>query len=153
MTETAFVPILVSTGVMIGAAIVGGRTARRLGLPAVLGELAAGVLLGATVLGLWLPEVHAWLFPAAGSGAVVRQTLARMGQLAFLFYAGMELDFMRRVCGKVAWREDYVPLVGNLLEAVKNTARTVAGKDTTLITSAHTQLEQAVFALRDRLYA
>lgn len=67
--------------------------------------------------------------------------------------AAMELDFMRRVCGKVAWREDYVPLIGNLLEAVKNTARTVAVKDTTLITSAHTQLEQAVFALRDRLYA
>lgn len=93
LTETAFVPILVSTGVMIGGAILGGRAARRLGLPAVLGELAAGVLLGLTALGYWWPQAHAWLFPATGTGAVVRQTLARMGLLAFLFYAGMELDF------------------------------------------------------------
>jgi Kef-type K+ transport system membrane component KefB len=92
MTETAFVPILVSTGVLVGAAILGGRLARRLHAPAVLGELIAGVLLGATVLGHGLPDVHAWLFPAAGSGAVVRQTLARMGLLVFLFYAGLELD-------------------------------------------------------------
>jgi K+:H+ antiporter len=93
MTETAFVPILVSTGVLIGAAILGGRLARRVHAPAVLGELLAGVLLGATVLGHWRPDVHAWLFPAIGSGAIVRQTLARMGLLVFLFYAGLELDF------------------------------------------------------------
>lgn len=66
--------------------------------------------------------------------------------------AAMELDVMRRVCGSVAWRDDFLPLIDKLLGTVKQTEITVTGKDTTLITSAHTQLEQAIFALRDKLY-
>ena len=67
--------------------------------------------------------------------------------------AARELTFMRKICRKIDWGEAYEPLVGNVLDAVKFTARTVRDEDTTLITSAHTRLEHAIFALRDQLYA
>lgn len=67
--------------------------------------------------------------------------------------AARELKLMRRICAKTSWTEPYQPLVESLLDAVKATSKTVRDKDTTLVTSAHTRLEQAVFALRDKLYA
>ncbi len=67
--------------------------------------------------------------------------------------AARELQLMRRICAKTSWADRYQPLVDDLTEAIKVTAKTVRDKDTTLITSSHTQLEHAVFALRDKLYA
>ena len=67
--------------------------------------------------------------------------------------AAIELDLMQRVCKRVGWPDDYLPLIEKLIEAIKNTAKTAHDKDTTLITSAHTRLEQAIFALRDKLYS
>ena len=66
--------------------------------------------------------------------------------------AAEELDLMRRICRKTQWTEQFQPLVENLLKVVKETNQTVQDKDTTLITAAQTRLQQAVFALRDRLY-
>jgi len=66
--------------------------------------------------------------------------------------AAEELDVMRRICRKTQWSEPLQPLVEDLLSAVKAADRTVKNKDTTLITAAQTQLQKAVFALRDKLY-
>ena len=72
--------------VMLAAAMAAGWVARRVRLPAVIGELFAGILLGPT----WLN-----LFPVAASG---REVVARIGLICFLFIAGLEvsLDHIRR---------------------------------------------------------
>jgi Kef-type K+ transport system membrane component KefB len=36
---------------------------RRIGQPAVIGELLAGILLGPTVLGHWMPDLFLMVFP------------------------------------------------------------------------------------------
>ncbi|MEV4312159.1 cation:proton antiporter [Actinocrispum sp. NPDC049592] len=62
--------------------------ARRLGQPPVVGEMIAGVLLGPSLLGLVLPGVQGWLFPAA-----VRPMLyvvSHIGLVAFMFGVGHE---------------------------------------------------------------
>ena len=47
-----------------------GRLAARFGLPAIVGELMAGVLLGPSLLGHAAPAIHDWLLPAdAGADA------------------------------------------------------------------------------------
>src|SRR3954451_14998682 len=66
--------------VMLGAAKVCGGLARRVGQPAVLGELVAGVLVGKSVLGLVDPEVEAV------------QLLAELGVVLLLFAIGLETD-------------------------------------------------------------
>ena len=55
--------LLLSLGVLLGTARLLGELARKLGQPTVLGEILAGVLLGATVLGQVSPATYNFLFP------------------------------------------------------------------------------------------
>ena len=55
--------LLLSLGILLGTARLLGEIARKLGQPTVLGEILAGVLLGATVLGQVAPEAYTFLFP------------------------------------------------------------------------------------------
>ena len=67
---------------LVGAKLL-GELAERVGQPAVLGELVAGVLLGAGVLGV---------VPTEGSAAEVVHVLAELGVLLLLFEIGLETD-------------------------------------------------------------
>ena len=55
-----------------------GRLMRRLGQPSVVGELAAGLLLGPSGFGSLFPGAYAWLFPAdpVQSGPIAAQPSA-----------------------------------------------------------------------------
>ena len=66
--------------------------------------------------------------------------------------AADELSFMKRICNKTDWADDCLPLVENLNAKIKYTEQTVKNKDTTLIGAAHTNMERAIFDLRDKLY-
>jgi Kef-type K+ transport system membrane component KefB len=66
--------------VMLGAAKIGGALAQRIGQPAVLGELVAGVLLGGSVVGLVDPTTE------------VLHLLAELGVVILLFEIGLETD-------------------------------------------------------------
>lgn len=85
------VNLLVALVVILAAAKLGGHAAERLGQPAVLGELLAGVLLGA----LPLAGVHAFDF--AREDRVV-EALAELGVVLLLFEVGLSTrlaDLMR----------------------------------------------------------
>ena len=47
-----------------------GEAARQIGFPPILGEIAAGVLLGQALLGALAPELQAAIFPSAGPLAI-----------------------------------------------------------------------------------
>ena len=71
------------------AARVLGSAARRIGQPAVLGELLAGVILGASVFGLIKPEdLH-------DSKAAVLHFLQEVGVVILLFEIGLETDLVQ----------------------------------------------------------
>src|SRR3954452_16388311 len=72
--------------VLLGAAKLLGALAERLGQPAVLGELTAGVLAGASVLGL----VN--LQDAADPRNEALHLLAELGVVLLLFEIGLETD-------------------------------------------------------------
>ena len=69
-----------------------------------------------------------------------------------LAVAEVELVLMKRICKKTDWAEDYLPMVKELEVIIKYAERTVKDKDTTLLGAAHTNLQRAIFDLRDRLY-
>ncbi|MCY2961293.1 MAG: cation:proton antiporter [Planctomycetota bacterium] len=87
--------LLVALGVLLVAARVLGELARKLNQPSVLGELAAGVLLGPALLGRVLPDAQAWLFPTEGPTKVVLEGIRLLAVTLFLLVAGLEVDFSR----------------------------------------------------------
>ncbi|HZF89580.1 cation:proton antiporter [Streptomyces sp.] len=73
-----------------------GAALRRLGQPAVVGEIVAGLMLGPSVLGFFLPDLQRTLFPASILPSL--DTLAQLGVVLFMFLVGLELplDLLRR---------------------------------------------------------
>ena len=67
-----------------------GALLKRLGQPAVIGEMAAGLMMGPLVLGSLLPQLQGALFPASSLGPL--GMLSQLGVLMFLLVAGAELD-------------------------------------------------------------
>jgi Kef-type K+ transport system membrane component KefB len=82
--ESSAIPSLfLILAAMLVAAKLLGELAERIGQPAVLGELIAGVLLGGSVLGL---------VPTDGAAAEVIHVLAELGVVLLLFEIGLETD-------------------------------------------------------------
>jgi len=76
-----------------------GEAMQRIGQPAVMGQLLAGLLLGPSVLGaLWPAAQHA-LFPADPAQKAMLDGVAQLGVLMLLLLTGMETDLklVRRV--------------------------------------------------------
>ena len=61
---------------------------RRMGQPAVIGEIAAGICLGPSLFGVIAPDAFAALFPANSIGALM--TLSQVGLILFMFLVGLE---------------------------------------------------------------
>jgi Kef-type K+ transport system membrane component KefB len=70
-----------------------GALAGRLRQPRVIGEIAAGLLLGPSLLGRVAPELMAWLFLPATLPAL--QAVSHLGLLFFMFLVGVHLDLGR----------------------------------------------------------
>lgn len=66
--------------------------------------------------------------------------------------ASREINTMRQIQENTNWSDEFLPLVDKFSNCLSVVEKTVAEKDTTLITAAQTNLEAAVFALRDQLY-
>jgi Na+:H+ antiporter len=90
--------------VMLGAAKIGGALAQRIGQPAVLGELVAGVLLGGSVVSLVDPTIE------------VLHLLAELGVVILLFEIGLETDLRQLM--QVGGAATLVAVVGVVLPFV-----------------------------------
>lgn len=82
--------MLLQITVVLIAARLTGRLFQHCGQPAVIGEIAAGLLLGPSALGLAWPELTAALFPVASLPPL--QWLSQLGVLLFMFTVGTDID-------------------------------------------------------------
>ncbi|MGB9369657.1 MAG: cation:proton antiporter [Xanthobacteraceae bacterium] len=69
-----------------------GEGMLRIGQPAVMGQLIAGLLLGPSVLGALWPEAQHFLFPKTPEQKAMLDGLAQFGILLLLLLAGMETE-------------------------------------------------------------
>ena len=76
--------------VIIAAAQLLGRAFTRLGQPAVVGEMTAGILLGPSLFGLLAPEAFRFVFPTDSLGTL--RLLSQIGVCLFMFAVGMKLN-------------------------------------------------------------
>lgn len=87
--------LLLQLIVILGTARVCGWVLRHLGQPSVVGEMAAGMVLGPVVMGALMPEVHGQLFAKATLGGL--SALSTVGLVLFMFVIGLELRAHRGV--------------------------------------------------------
>ncbi|MEZ6233755.1 MAG: cation:proton antiporter [Phycisphaerales bacterium] len=90
--------LLLALGCLLLVARAFGEIARRFGQPSIVGEIAAGVLLGPTILERVLPGVSHALFPETGRVHVALQALVSLSITMFMLVAGMEVDL------KMVWK-------------------------------------------------
>lgn len=84
--------LLVQLTTLLFTARLLGEIARKLGQPPVVGELTAGVLLGPSVLGAFLPEMQASLFPKSQHQSDLLAVVSWLGVLFLLIVTGLETD-------------------------------------------------------------
>jgi len=92
MTDHDVLVFLLALATMLGLSRLLGEIARAVGLPLVVGELAAGILLGPTVLGHLTPRGQAWLFPRSGPAQAMIGAYATVAVVLLLVVVGLEVD-------------------------------------------------------------
>ena len=100
--ERLLLPVLVQLVVIIAAARLFGALARRVGQPAVVGEIVAGLLLGPSLLGWLAPDLFNALFRPHLEGldqpladaviAKIFTVIAQIGLVFLLFLVGLEFE-------------------------------------------------------------
>ncbi|MFP5320307.1 MAG: cation:proton antiporter [Acidimicrobiia bacterium] len=96
-----------------------GALARKIGQPAVIGELAAGIVLGPSILGRIAPDVFEWLFPPDDVQTAMLFTVAWLGVVFLLVFTGYETDLalirrLGRAAGIVSTGSLVVPMAFGL---------------------------------------
>ncbi len=105
--EELMLPLLLQLALILTAARLFAWMFRRVGQPAVVGEIAAGLALGPSLLGWLAPGLFAAVFrpavgelPAEASDLLlskVLMVLAQLGLVLMLFLVGLEFDFRHLV--------------------------------------------------------
>ena len=91
--------LLLQIIVIIASARLFGYLFKKIGQPAVIGEIVAGIILGPSIIGLFFPQINEFLFPAAS--LITLNFLSQIGLILFMFIIGMELDL--KAIGKQAY--------------------------------------------------
>ncbi len=91
MNEHDVLGFLLALAVLLGAARLLGELARAVGLPLVVGEIAAGILVGETGLGRLSPRTYAFFF-AKGTPQAMIGAYTSLAVVLLLVVAGLEVD-------------------------------------------------------------
>ncbi|KNB52153.1 cation:proton antiporter [Streptomyces caatingaensis] len=88
----ALLVLLLQVGCLLLVALLLGRLARRFGMPPLVGELAAGVLLGPSLLSRVAPGAGGWLFPQRVEQMHLLDALGQLGVILLVGFTGMHVD-------------------------------------------------------------
>jgi Kef-type K+ transport system membrane component KefB len=89
--------LLLQVIVIVVAARAVGSLFLKMGQPAVIGEMVAGIILGPSLLGMLSPGAQAFLFPASSLDSL--KLLSQLGVILFMFVVGIDLN-VRHLCQK-----------------------------------------------------
>ncbi|MDP9020164.1 MAG: cation:proton antiporter, partial [Actinomycetota bacterium] len=88
----ALLLVILQFGLLLLTARALGEVAVRFGLPSVVGELTAGLVLGPSLLGAVAPGVFEWLFPQEPEQFHLLEVISWLGVIMLLILTGLETD-------------------------------------------------------------
>lgn len=91
-SEHLVVTFIAQVALMLLVGRLMGELAHRVGQPAVVGQLLAGIVLGPSVLGAFWPAAHQLVFPDVPEQKRMLDAMSQFGVLMLLLMAGMETD-------------------------------------------------------------
>lgn len=91
MTDSELERFFLSLALLLVGALGGGYVFERLKLPRVIGEIAGGIVLGPSVLGVLSPEAHEWLFAGFPAQEALLSGFYWLGLILLMFTAGFSL--------------------------------------------------------------
>ena len=98
ISADALLTLLCQIGFLMALAFVLGRLAARLGMPALVGELCAGVIAGPSLLAHLSPDATAWLLRPDATQMHLIDAVGQVGVLLLVGLTGahLDLDLVRR---------------------------------------------------------
>ncbi|MGW6905266.1 cation:proton antiporter [Streptomyces sp. NPDC054940] len=151
MTGNPIATFFIAVATVLGAAVVFGAAARRVGQPAVVGEIIAGVALSPMVLSSTVSDT---LFPADVKPML--GALANIGLAAFMFMIGRELDIAllrgrARATLGVAGGSVLLPLAGGIAAAVPLAQTYAPGNHTAFVLFTGVAMSVTAFPVLARI--
>lgn len=92
LSEHNILIFLIQLFLLLGVAKGLGEMCRRIHQPTITAEIFAGILLGPTILGRFLPDMYVRLFPADPIQHAMLETIAWIGVLFLLLESGLEIN-------------------------------------------------------------
>ena len=92
LSHHELITLILSLGVMLLSARLLGELLRKFGIPLVVGEILAGIVLGPSLFGQFFPESLQFIFPAEGGATLALNGITQMSVIMLLFVAGLELE-------------------------------------------------------------
>ncbi len=83
---------LLSISTMLFFAKLFGELFSKIRLPAIVGEIIAGIILGPTIFGMIFPEIYSWLFPPLDETKIALDGITTLAVIMLLLVSGMEVD-------------------------------------------------------------
>ena len=84
--------LLIQISVLLVIARIFGELSQKLGQPAVLGEIIAGIVLGPSLLGNLFPFFHGWIIPETENQTNLLEVVTLIGAMFLLLITGLETD-------------------------------------------------------------
>ncbi len=92
LSHTEIIKLLLQLSIILISGRLMAEVARKFKLPAVVGEIIAGIILGPTIFGRFLPVQFDELFPSLGPSMLVLDGFVRISVVLLLFIAGLEVQ-------------------------------------------------------------
>ncbi len=84
--------LVLEVAILLFAARAMGEVARRLGQPSVVGEIAAGILLGPSLLSGFVPALGHWIVPQTAVQGYLLEVISLIGAMFMMLITGFETD-------------------------------------------------------------
>lgn len=116
LSEHAVLLLFIEISLLLFTSLVFGELMVRLGQPAIIGQILAGLILGPTFFGAFFPDLSSNLFPRDGSQSRLIEVISWIGVSLILMLTGMETDTaMLKRLGKPLMSFGFLGLLGPLI--------------------------------------
>jgi len=92
LSESHILLFLVQILVLLGCARTLSVICEYFKIPAIAGDILAGILLGPTILGRVSPALQAWIFPADQTQLIMLETVSWLGVFFLLLSSGFHVN-------------------------------------------------------------